>query len=75
MKSLLVGMLVKTMYNRPKIVFALMHTPLICLDQDRSDVNNSPKYLNVGTVSNTLMLPLMVVVGGLINPVLYCIGI
>ena len=37
---------------------------MICLDQDRSDVNNSPKYLNVGTVSS--VLPLMVIVGGLV---------
>ena len=42
----------------------LVHTPLICLDQDRSDVSNSPEYLNVGTVSS--VLPLMVIVGGLV---------
>jgi len=42
-------MLVKGWYNRPKIFFALVHTPSIYLDQDRSDVNNSARYLNVGT--------------------------
>ena len=31
-------------YNRPKILFAFIHTPSICFDQDRSDVSNRPKY-------------------------------
>ena len=34
------------------------------MPRPRQDVNNSPRYLNVGTVSSAL--PLMVIVGGLV---------
>ena len=59
-------MLVESTYNRPKIFFALVHTPSICFDQDRSNVSNRPKYLNVGT-----LWPLIVIVGGLF--ILFCL--
>ena len=57
-------------YNRPKILFAFIHTPSICFDQDRSDVSKRPKYLNIARVSS--ICPKMVIVGGLF--ILFCLN-
>ena len=49
--------------------FSLILAPSICFDQDRSDVSNRPKYLNLGTVSSIWPLIVIVGEGGVIYPV------